>query len=100
MAVEVVKGEVADGGAGDDDADAGVGDLFDDLRAMLDWGVGGVSGRGRGERHGREGKTRRTWGRTFSSCSSSPRVKLSISFAFLRRTVPFVSVCEMSTPEV
>ena len=46
VAVEVVQGEVADGGAGDDDADAGVGDLFDDLRRGVRprrWTKGGGS---------------------------------------------------------
>ena len=37
---------------------------------------------------------------TFSRCFSSPEVKLSISSAFLSSTVPFVSVCAMSSPHV
>src|ERR1700722_7402205 len=36
---------------------------------------------------------------TFSRCFSSPREKLSISSAFLRSTVPLVSVCAMSRAE-
>ena len=38
--------------------------------------------------------------RTFSSCCSSPRVKLSISSALLSSTVPFVSVWAMSSAVV
>jgi hypothetical protein len=37
---------------------------------------------------------------TFSMCCSSPRVKLSISSAFLMRTVPFVSVWAISKDDV
>src|ERR1700729_4299330 len=40
------------------------------------------------------------WRGTFSRCFSSPRVKLSISSAFLMSTVPLVSVCAMSRAEV
>lgn len=37
---------------------------------------------------------------TPSSCFSSPRVKFNSSSAFLSSTVPFVSVCEISKPQV
>lgn len=81
VSVEIVEGKLADVSACNDDLDAGCCDLGKDLENII------LGGRKR-EREG-------VW-RTFSICFSSPRVKLSISSAFLMRTVPFVSVCAIS----
>lgn len=80
-----MEGEFADGRSGDDDLDARIGDLFKDLvyQKRCEYVVAYRTPRG-----------------TFSMCFSSPRVKLSISSAFLMRTVPFVSVWAMSSAEV
>jgi hypothetical protein len=89
-----VQRKVADARAGDDELDARVGNLFEDLFEREGDGFEG----GRSAELLPQSITARQ--RTFSICFSSPFVKSIISPAFLRRTVPLVSVCEMSSPHV
>ena len=81
--VEVMEGKIADRRSSNDDFDPRISNLFEDLAQC---------------KHGARPEGQRN--ETFSSCFSSPLVKLSISSALLMRTVPLVSVCVMSSAEV
>lgn len=83
-----MKRELADSRACDDELDARIGDLLEDLKMHTHQQVCLL------------GHASAAQELTFSMCFSSPVVKFNISSAVFSKTVPFVSVCAISNPDV